>query len=179
MSGGDLCYARNANETCFRSYVFVSFQVALKANASELPPSKIITTYLALFIFAFIYELILTWDALRLKNTIQIIALCAFNFAILVYAPFQKPQLDDVLLTLRSTPVEGRESLDQDFNPEFYEDYLIAVPCVIAFAFVAMCFVAWKLYQEFAWSIYKHISADLRLKRRYLAYQVRIALSED
>jgi hypothetical protein len=38
---------------------------------------------------------------------------------------------------------------------------------------VLMTFVAWKLYDEFAWTIYKHISADLRMKRRYLTYQVR------
>ena len=51
--------------------------------------------------------------------------------------------------------------------------YLIAIPCVIAVGTLAMSFVARKLYDEFAWTIYKHISADLRMKRRYLTYQVR------
>ena len=141
----------------------------MEDEAAELSPSKIITTNLALFIFAFIYELILTWDTLRQKNTIQVIALCMFNAAILAYASIQKGQIDEVL---NKISLDGRRPLDEGFNQDFYKDYLIAVPCIVAFGFVAMCFIAWKLYQEFAWSIYKHISADLRLKRRYLAYQV-------
>ncbi|MCJ1404316.1 hypothetical protein MMC11_007541 [Xylographa trunciseda] len=36
--------------------------------------------------------------------------------------------------------------------------------------------VAWKLYDEFAWTIYKNISADLKMKRRYLTFQIYIAL---
>jgi hypothetical protein len=35
-----------------------------------------------------------------------------------------------------------------------------------------MSAIAWKLYDEFAWTIYKHISADLRMKRRFLTFQV-------
>ena len=54
--------------------------------------------------------------------------------------------------------------------------FLIAIPCVSALGTVLLALVALKLYDEFAWTIYKHISADLRMKRRYLAYQVYIAL---
>ena len=50
--------------------------------------------------------------------------------------------------------------------------FLIAIPCVIAVGSIVMSVVARKIYDEFAWTIYKHISADLRMKRRYLAYQV-------
>ena len=50
--------------------------------------------------------------------------------------------------------------------------FLIAIPCLIAIGTVFMSVVAWKLYDEFAWTIYKHISADLRMKRRYLTFQV-------
>lgn len=54
--------------------------------------------------------------------------------------------------------------------------FLVAIPCVLALATCLMGVVAWKLYDEFAWTIYKHISADLRMKRRYLAFQIYIAL---
>ena len=55
--------------------------------------------------------------------------------------------------------------------------FLIAMPCVIAVGTLAMSFVARKLYDEFAWTIYKHISADLRMKRRYLTYQVHLVVT--
>jgi hypothetical protein len=54
--------------------------------------------------------------------------------------------------------------------------FLVAIPCILALGTVLLAVEAWKLYDEFAWTIYKHISADLRLKRRYLTYQIYIAL---
>lgn len=54
--------------------------------------------------------------------------------------------------------------------------YLITIPCIIGLGTVLMSFIAWKLYDEFAWTIYKHISADLRMKRRYLTFQVGITI---
>jgi hypothetical protein len=54
--------------------------------------------------------------------------------------------------------------------------FLIAIPCILAVGTGLLSIAAWKLYDEFAWTIYKHISADLRMKRRYLTYQIYIAL---
>lgn len=67
----------------------------------------------------------------------------------------------------------------QEIDPQIADEtrpLLIAIPCILALGTLSLAFVAWKLYDEFAWTIYKHISADLRLKRRYLAYQIYIAL---
>lgn len=105
------------------------------------------------------------WDALRLKNTIQIIGLCFWNVGVLAYAALQKNQIRDAFLK-----INNNEALD--FIEET-EPYLVVIPCVVGVTLALMSFVAWKLYHEFAWTIYKHISADLRLKRRYLAFQVR------
>ena len=110
--------------------------------------------------------MILVYDALRLKNTIQVIGLCLFNNALLIYAAVQMTQIDDAVSTLRL-----KNNIDQGVWPKV-KPFLIAVPCVIAVGSLAMSFVARKLYDEFAWTIYKHISADLRMKRRYLTYQV-------
>lgn len=116
--------------------------------------------------FGYIYQLFLTWDALRLKNTIQVIGLVLYNIGILVYAGIQFDQIKDAADDLN----------DSAFIPAFFwadvKPMLIALPCLMALATVIFAFEAWKLYDEFAWTIYKRISADTRLKKRYLTYQV-------
>ena len=131
--------------------------------------SRTIPTFLTLYIFGFLYQLLLSYDALRLKNTIQVIGLCLFNLALLLYAAVQMEQIKDAVNRLLPHFIDSNVWTEE-------KPYLIAIPCVIAIGTVFMSFVAWKLYDEFAWTIYKHISADLRMKRRYLTFQIYIAL---
>lgn len=146
--------------------MFATFQQDLQGNATKQTASKTIPTFLTLYIFGFVYQLVLVYDALRLKNTIQIIGLCLYNVGLLVYAAVQWTQIQDAVDDLlRMKDIDP--SVKKTARP-----YLIAVPCVIALGTVLMSVVAWKLYDEFAWTIYKHISADLRMKRRYLTFQV-------
>lgn len=154
----------------FFSYVFAKFQTSLEVKKTEYPELQTIPTFLTLYIFAFLFQLLLVFDALRAKNTIQVIGLCMFNAALLLYAAIQLTQIQDAVNTLRlHGAIQG--GLWSSVKP-----YLIAVPCIIALGFVLMSMAAWKLYDEFAWTIYKEISADLRMKRRYLAYQVRVPM---
>ncbi|KAI9656537.1 MAG: hypothetical protein M1821_004744 [Bathelium mastoideum] len=144
-------------------YVFGKFESNLSHDNVGPTQAKTIPTYLSLFIFGFLYQIALVYDALRLQNTIQVIGLCIYDVAMLVYAAVQVGQINDA--------VDVDQNLWMDVKP-----YLIAAPCVLGLGTVIMSFIAWKLYDEFAWKIYKHISADLRLKRRYLVYQIYIAL---
>ena len=109
------------------------------------------------------------WDALRLKNTIQVIGLCMYNVGFVIYAAVQIDQVKKAVI-LETGSAES--PVWQKTRP-----YLIAIPCVLALGTMLMSFVAWKLYDEFAWTIYKHISADLRMKRRYLTFQVFLLCS--
>lgn len=117
--------------------------------------------------FGYIYQMWLIWDALRLKNTIQVIGLVLYNIGLLIYAAIQLDQINDAVHNLSKA-----HFMDPGFWSEI-QPFLIALPCVMGLGTVLFAFIAWKLYDEFAWTIYKHISADLRLKRRYLTYQVR------
>lgn len=148
-------------------YVFATFQTNLRAPPKGTDAGDYqhtIPTFLTLYIFGFIYELLLAYDALRLKNTIQIIGLCLYNLGLLIYAAVQMAEINDAVLKLGANLGATTWSAVKPF--------LIAIPCVIAGGSIAMSIVARKIYDEFAWTIYKHISADLRMKRRYLAYQV-------
>lgn len=135
-----------------------------------MQPKTTIPTFLTLYIFGFLYQLVLVYDALRLKNTIQIIGLCMYNVGLLIYGAVQMNQIQEAVSALADLK-EIDLSIWTQTKP-----FLISIPCVLALGTVLLAVEAWKLYDEFAWTIYKHISADLRLKRRYLTYQIYIAL---
>ncbi|KAJ6129908.1 hypothetical protein N7512_002688 [Penicillium capsulatum] len=155
-------------------YVFANFQIQERPIANKSPSSKTIPTFLALYSFGFLYELVLVYDALRMKNTIQIIGLCLCNVGLLVYGAVQVQQIRTAVAVLADGGADGAAIPWEVWSQS--EPFLIIIPCIVALGSVLMTFVAWKLYDEFAWTIYKHISADLRMKRRYLTYQIYIAL---
>lgn len=149
-----------------RRFCFAKFQTSLTPNSDGETESKTIPTFLALYIFGFLYQLLLVYDALRLKNTIQVIGLCIYNVGLLVYAAVQMDQIQEAVVSLEAT---------NGIGPGVWRierPFLIAIPCIIGLGTVLLAVIAWKLYDEFAWTIYKHISADLRMKRRYLIFQV-------
>ncbi|KAL7620281.1 hypothetical protein AAE478_009274 [Parahypoxylon ruwenzoriense] len=163
----------------FESYTFAQFQNGLKdmdqqqykENSEVQSQLKTIPTFLGLLMLGFIYDMVLVWDALRMKNTIQVIGLCIANLAFLVYSALQIDQIQEAINILK------RYDAFWDLNIwSEVQGVLIAIPCIISLVTIAISLTAWKLYQEFAWDILKHIGADYRMKKRFLHYQVYIAL---
>ncbi|KAF9869613.1 hypothetical protein CkaCkLH20_12910 [Colletotrichum karsti] len=163
----------------FEAYVFWKFQTSLtdveqaQQSAQEDSPRRTIPTFLTLFIFGFLYELVIVWDALRAKNTIQVIGVCIANLALMVYTAIQVDQIAEAIdqLKVNNALINPQDDMWADVKP-----YLVAIPCILAFGTIAMGLVAWKLYQVFAWDILKTIGADYRMKKRFLHYQIYIAL---
>lgn len=167
------------------SYVFAQFQTHLTAKVDSADTNttaqyKTIPTFLTLFIFGFLYELLLVWDALRLKNTIQIIGICIANLALLVYTAIQIDQIEEAITDLGQynglkggyTDTDGTVVSARDALWDRVQPFLIAIPIVLAIGTVILSWIAWKLYQVFAWDILKQIGADYRMKKRFLYYQV-------
>lgn len=156
------------------------FQLHLKDNDDTSAQYKTIPTFLTLFIFGFLYELLLVWDALRLKNTIQIIGICIANLALLVYTAIQIDQIQEALTLLgQNNRLDGGYTNEKGvvISPEaaLWEEVqglLIAIPIILAAGTIVLSFIAWKLYQVFAWDILKQIGADYRMKKRFLHFQV-------
>ncbi|KAG9243321.1 hypothetical protein BJ878DRAFT_481231 [Calycina marina] len=157
-------------------YVFAKFQTSLEDDLPSIPLSRTIPTYLTLFIFGFLYQLVLVYDSLRLKNTIQVIGLCVYNSGMLIYAAIQYDQVNDAIsqLKFQTTPsyISASDPVWEDVQA-----YLLTVPIVISVFTVIMSVLAWMLSDEFAWTIYKHISADLRMKKRFLTFQIQIYIA--
>ncbi|KAK4129641.1 hypothetical protein N657DRAFT_630488 [Parathielavia appendiculata] len=165
----------------FEAYVFARFQYSLKyqydqdATAEQKSQYRTIPTFLALFIFGFLYILILSWDALRLKNTIQVIGLCIANLAIFVYAILQIDQIEKSIGKLLDAGLIKPDKQDRDVWA-LCKPFLVAVPAIVGVVTIAMGALAYQLYREFAWDILKQIGADYRMKKRFLHYQIYIAL---
>lgn len=151
-----------------------------KENSDTNAQYRTIPTFLTLFIFGFLYELLLVWDALRLKNTIQIIGICIANLALLVYTAIQIDQIHEAVDLLGQNgalngayvDAKGNQVTAQKALWDEVQPFLIAIPIILAVGTIAMSFVAWKLYQVFAWDILKQIGADYRMKKRFLDFQV-------
>lgn len=169
-------------------YTFAMFQTHLNDQDTDTTTDsdssnaqyRTIPTFLTLFIFGFLYELLLVWDALRLKNTIQIIGICIANLALLVYTAIQIDQIHEAVTMLgkinaltgsyvndSGVQVTAQEALWDEVQP-----FLIAIPIILALGTIIMSFISWKLYQVFAWDILKQIGADYRMKKRFLDFQV-------
>lgn len=122
-------------------------------------------SFLGLYIFALIYELALSYDALRRRNTIQLVGLCICNQGLFAYGILQMTEIKDTISSLAD------EALGERLR-KLYQVELILVPVFLGIGTMCMAFFTWKLRAEFSWSIYKNISADLQMKRRYFTYQV-------
>jgi hypothetical protein len=159
------------------SYVFGRFQFSLEyqeeSNMDDSLKSqyRTIPTFLTLFIFGFLYILVLSWDALRLKNTIQIIGLCVANLALFIYTILQIDQINNSITRLLNAGLLKPDEADQNVWA-MCRPFLVAIPVIIGVVTIAMSLIAYQLYQEFAWDILKQIGADYRMKKRFLHYQV-------
>ncbi|KAJ5697285.1 hypothetical protein N7488_010969 [Penicillium malachiteum] len=151
------------------SWIFISISKHFDHSGDEQATLRL-RSFLGLYIFALLYELALSYDALRRKNTFQLMGLCICNMGLLVYGIIQTKEIKDTLTTLGGTTVNGNDLWNE------YRVALILVPVVLAIGTVCLSVVTWKLRAEFSWTIYKSISADLQMSWRYTTYQVYIAL---
>ncbi|KAF8985969.1 hypothetical protein BGZ46_000055 [Entomortierella lignicola] len=138
-----------------------------------LNQSRSIPAYLIVFVFSQLFQLVLAWDAVRAQNTIEMIAIVIFNLCCFAYSVFEISQIK--LLLDQSyrflDPQWTARQLTDSLNP-----FLYVVAVVIGLTQVIVVWLAYQLFQEFGWKIYKKIGADPNMKRMYRAYQIYLVL---
>ncbi|CAB4405152.1 unnamed protein product [Rhizophagus irregularis] len=135
------------------------------------------TIYHVLFIVSQFFQLGLCIDALYHQNTIQLIALSLFIFAGLAFSAIQVYQSTSLISDNGISPsiqeliIKGNDTLPKDAVP-----YEIVIIIVMLLSSMSFAYLAYKLYQEFGWTIYKKIGADMAMRDRYKMYQIFIML---
>lgn len=141
---------------------------------------KTVSVYLAVFVFGCVFQVVISWDAVRLKNTMQLIGVLIFNIALTVTAAIEIRQVRDALnaqdrygggVQCENNPEE--ECRARSLFPSV-ERYLIAVTGVCFVMEFLLAWLTFKLWKEFGWVIYQKIGADLKVRRMFFWYQLFI-----
>jgi len=137
---------------------------------------KTLPCYLALFGLAEVFELFVAFDALRLRNTIQLIGLLIFHAALVICAALQVYETKTALVT--------NNDCDGTFNYVIcggagtlwakVKPLLIVAPCVLAVSWFFMLFFIKKLFEEFGWAIFHVVGANPKMKTMYRYYQIML-----
>lgn len=124
-------------------------------------------TYLVILVLGLLYHISLSWDTLRLQNTIQICGVCCFAAAMSAYAMAEVIEVRSAVSDFRiHMPASGTLLTAAE------DGLLVAIPAVLAITTLGLCFLAWKLSRMFAWTIYKSFSADMNIRKRYTLLEV-------
>jgi len=139
---------------------------------------RTLPTYLALFGFAELFELIIAIDAIRLRNVIELIGILCFQVALLVFSILFIPQTKKALVTSGEI-CDGSNYATCDGPGSLYnmvEKFLIVCPIVIGLSLFVMSYFVHLLYGEFGWAVFHAIGADPKKKRMFRWYQIMIVL---
>ncbi|KAI8369394.1 uncharacterized protein BYT42DRAFT_595445 [Radiomyces spectabilis] len=119
--------------------------------------------------------MILLVDAIYQKNTIQLIALVAFEFGMSAYSIIQYHQSSTLFANTDDRSVQlAVKFLGDAYHASRWAE--VTQICIMFISTMVFVFLAYKLYLEFGWHIYKKIGADLAMRDRYKMYQIFMML---
>jgi len=147
-------------------FYFVASKVDLRESANY--QARIIPTYLAIYILAFLFQVFFTFLAIKQRNTIQIIGLVIFNACFVAYSAVQIGEIPNSFKGLSFTDeVTTADTLNHQIRP-----FLIIIPVITGIAQIAYTYLAYRIYQDFGWLVFKRLGADRKIHRYYFWYEV-------
>ncbi|EWZ46032.1 hypothetical protein NW765_004445 [Fusarium oxysporum] len=148
----------------------------------QVPVSYVTPVASAVSIISFGFQAVLSVDSCRIKNKVQLWTQGILNICFSIATGMEYFQVNDA--TERVS--RGYDMYKKPFADNSMPYWEIARPMLISCVAVSsacslcMCALAYYLHMEFSWSLYEHISPDLRMTARhvkYLAYLVFLKVS--
>lgn len=159
-------------------FVLLQYYHWVKPEAFQGPGSYVIPVNFGIFALGNIYQAVLAFDALRLKNNLQLWGICALNACSFVFGIMRVRQTQRTASNLALSEALGNRPLvDRSVNYwRQIQPVLWASASIVGICSLVSSVLAFLLQREFRWVIYRHISGSLEMLRRYLAYQVLLVL---
>ncbi|KAG2208531.1 hypothetical protein INT47_010227 [Mucor saturninus] len=171
-------FAFHANEINLIDSLHLSVDDTV-SMATSFANARSLLVYFILFILAQVFTVILVVDAIYQRNTIQLIALVAFELGMSAYSIIQFHQSSTLIDTDKTAHYTSKATLAMSHLGNAYHSSQwaeITQICVMIISTIIFIFLAYKLYLEFGWHIYKKIGADLAMRDRYKMYQIFMML---
>jgi len=154
--------------------ISAAFGLIEDAISTRQQSIKTVPAYFAIFGLAEIFELVLTFDALYLRNIMELTGILAFHTGMLVYSCLQIHQTRKAIVTRDGTCYAFCDSPGSLWSK--VKVLLIIVPVVLGVSLLLLGWITRILYREFGWAVFHHLGADPRKKRMYRWYQIMILL---
>lgn len=149
----------------FEVYIFAVINVHKKKLNSDARYTEL-SIYLALFIFACIFQVVLSFIGLKSKNLILLTMLCAFYVCMLIYTGIQ---YDEISRYVRVVLTGAWRGATTGVN--------IAAIAVIGVTMVLQILLIYcVLRKHVRWINYKKIGADPKIKQLFTVYQIHRSL---
>ncbi|RSM19565.1 hypothetical protein CDV31_001452 [Fusarium ambrosium] len=139
----------------------------------QVPVSYVIPMVFAISTLGCVFQAIVALDSCRIKNKIQIWAQCVINVCLSVTAGMQFVQAKEAAERILKG-YDGQKNPFADSEKPFWkytQPALIACIAIYSACSLFMVTLACWLHVEFSWTLYEHVSPDVKMKARHLRYQ--------
>jgi hypothetical protein len=151
-------------------YPLVPYELRIADLVFNMMDSTI-PTFMTLFVFSFVCQIILLYDTLAQKNSIQLFRFCLYTCSVGVYATLQVSEISLIVESLEASAIGVYFNLRGQLRSLAVDNAII-----IRVYTLAVCFISFKLYAKFQWTIYRQLNADVRMQKRYFKFKVRIPI---
>lgn len=149
---------------CIEAYMYVTINVNRKDFFSDLKYSEL-SIYLALFIFASVYQIAITIIGLHTKNIMLLLMLCIFYMCMLVYTGIQYKEITHEKLV---------KSLMSWLKAVVITN--IMAVCILGVTLLIQSILVLYLQSSVKWFRFKKIGASFEIKRLYTMFQIHRSL---
>ncbi|KAI4636368.1 hypothetical protein J4E83_001323 [Alternaria metachromatica] len=161
-----------------QTVILVTYLNWVNSVAYQVPISYVIPLTLCVNSLGCLFQIILTLDAYRIKNHIQVFVQCAANICLSISTVLQYGETRHaVSRILVNHDRYGTPFADVDWP--FWKKIspgLMVCTVVTCVSSAIMCWLARGLYREFSWALYQHVSPDKKIQTKYAVYQIYLVL---